>query len=121
VDDSYLFHTGTNSDTRLFLFLSGLHCAEKVSVGGEPGMPGIRWIESVMSSLDPHGTCNVDKDGGLSRPRRHGLELVRWSETRMSEWMPEWMSEQSWMARVRIIMRTRMEVRTGSESMGLNM
>jgi hypothetical protein len=40
---------------------------------------------SVMSGSDPHGTHNTDNDGGPSGPQRHGLELVRWRETRMSE------------------------------------
>jgi hypothetical protein len=38
-----------------------------------------------MSGSDPRGTHNVDNDGGPSGPRRRGLELVRRSETRMSE------------------------------------
>jgi hypothetical protein len=67
----------------------------------------------VMSGLDPHGTRNADKDGGPNGPQRHGLILVRWSETQMSK--------QSWMARVRIITRTRMEVQTGSEGTGSNL
>jgi hypothetical protein len=65
---------------------------------------------AVTSGSDLHSTHNADKDGGPSGPQRHGLELVRRSETRMSEQMPEWMSEWSWMARVRIIMWTRTEV-----------
>jgi hypothetical protein len=64
------------------------------------------------------GTRNADNDGGPSGPRRHGLKLVRWSEKWMSEWMPEQTSELSWMTRVRIVMWTRMEVRTGSEGVG---
>jgi hypothetical protein len=35
-----------DKDARLCSFSSRLHCAEKVSVGGELGMPGIRWIKS---------------------------------------------------------------------------
>jgi hypothetical protein len=65
---------------------------------------------TVMSSSDPRGTRNTDKDRGLSGPQRHGLELVRRSETWMSKRMPEQMSEQSWMARVQIITQTRTEV-----------
>jgi hypothetical protein len=72
----------------------------------------------VTSGSDPRSTHNTDNDGGLSGPRRHGLELVRWSETRMSEWTPKRMSEQSWMARVQIVTRTRTEVRMGSKGAG---
>jgi hypothetical protein len=72
----------------------------------------------VTSGLDPCGTRNTDNDRGLSGPRRHRLELVRWSETRMSKQMPEQTSERSWMARVRIVTRMRTEVQTGSEGMG---
>jgi hypothetical protein len=72
----------------------------------------------VTSGLDPCGTRNMDKDGGLSGPRMHGLKLVRQSETWMSKQTPERTSEWSWMARVRIVMRTRTEVRTGSEGAG---
>jgi hypothetical protein len=50
------------------------------------------YLFSVMSGSDPHGTCNADKDRGPNGVQRHGLELVRWNET--------WMSEQSWIARV---------------------
>jgi hypothetical protein len=66
--------------------------------------------QDVTSGSDPHGTHNADKDGGPSGPRRHGLELVRRSETWMSERMPKQTSKQSWMARVRIVTRTRTEV-----------
>jgi hypothetical protein len=66
--------------------------------------------EHVTSGSDLHSTHNADKDGGPSRPRRHGLELVRQSETWMSEWTPEQMSDRSWMARVQIVTWTRMEV-----------
>jgi hypothetical protein len=62
-----------------------------------------------MSGSDPHGTHSTDKDRGSNRPQRHRLKLVRWSETRMSKQMPEQLSEWSWMARVRIVTRTRME------------
>jgi hypothetical protein len=74
--------------------------------------------ERVTSGSDPHSTHNADKDRGPSGPRRHGLKLVRRSETQMSKQTPERTSEWSRMARVRIVMWTRMEVRTGSEGMG---
>jgi hypothetical protein len=70
----------------------------------------VQRVYTVMSGSDPCGTCNADKDGGLSGPRRHGLKFIRRSETRMSG--------QSWMARVQIVTRTRMEVQTGSKGMG---
>jgi hypothetical protein len=73
---------------------------------------------TVMSGSDPCGTHNADKDRGPSGPRRHRLELVRWSETQMSERTPKQTSKRSWMARVWIVMRTRMEVQTGSEGTG---
>jgi hypothetical protein len=73
---------------------------------------------TVMSDSDPRSTRNVDNDGGPSGPRRHGLKLVRRSETRMSERMPKWTSKRSWMARVRIVMQMRTEVQTGSEGAG---
>jgi hypothetical protein len=80
-------------------------------------MPGLAFpwsskikVVGVMSGSDPHGTHNVDKDRGPSRPRRHRLKLVRWSETWMSKQMPERTSEWSWMTRVRIVTRTRTEV-----------
>jgi hypothetical protein len=76
------------------------------------------YLHHVMSGSDPRGTCNADNDGGPSGPRRHGLELVRQSETRMFERMPERTSERSWMARVWMVTRTRAEVQTGSEGTG---
>jgi hypothetical protein len=70
----------------------------------------VQRVYTVTSVSDPCGTCNADKDRGLSGPRRHGLKFVRQSET--------WMSRQSWMARVQIATWTRMEVQTGSKGMG---
>jgi hypothetical protein len=68
----------------------------------------------VTSGSDPRGTRNADNDGGPSGPRRRGLELVRQSETQMSEQT----SKQSWMTRVQMVTRTRTEVRMGSEDGG---
>jgi hypothetical protein len=78
-------------------------------------------VLTVTSGSDPCGTCNADKDGGLSGPQRHWLELVGWSETQMSEPMPERMSKWSWMARVQIVTWTRMEVQAGSKGTGSNL
>jgi hypothetical protein len=75
-------------------------------------------VPPVTSGSDPHGTRNVGRDRGLSGPQRHGLEPIRWSETWMSERTPKRTSEQSWMARVWIVTRTRTEVQTGSEGAG---
>jgi hypothetical protein len=45
----------------------------------------------VTSGLDPCGTCNADKDGGLNGVQRCGFKLVRW---RMSCYLGQWTQGQ---------------------------
>jgi hypothetical protein len=50
----------------------------------------------VTSSLDPHGTCNADKDRGPNRVQRHGFELVRWRMSYLGVMDTRADSQQSW-------------------------